>query len=56
MNEYFYELTKDLDDKEFATFAAKFRKERRIHGKERNDCNFYGEESESLVEEWLYAC
>ena len=56
MNEYFYEMTKDLDNKEFANIFARYRKERRIHERERNDCNFYSEESENFIEDGLYAC
>lgn len=56
MNEYLYELTKDLDNNEFTRTFARFRKERRIHERERNNCNLYSEAGESLVEEWLYGC
>lgn len=56
MNEYFYEMTKELSNKEFLDFYSKRRKEKRLHGKERYDCDFHRKDSEEVIEEWIYAC
>lgn len=56
MNEYFYELTKDLNNREFEKVYKSYRKGNKIHGREKYSDNLHSEESESFIEDGVYAC
>ena len=56
MNEYFYEMTKDLNNREFEKVYKSYRKENKIHERERYSDNLHSEEIESFIEDGLYAC
>ena len=56
MNEYFYEMTKDLNNREFEKVYKSYRKGNKIHERERYSDNFHSKESENFIEDGLYAC
>lgn len=56
MNEYFYEMTKDLNNREFEKVYKSYRKGNKIHEREKYSDNFHSEESENFIEDGLYAC
>lgn len=56
MNEYFYEMTKDLNNREFEKVYKSYRKGNKIHERERYSDNLHGKESENFIEDGLYAC
>lgn len=56
MNEYFYEMTKSLNNREFEKVYKSYRKGNKIHERERYCDNLHGKESENFIEDGLYAC
>ena len=56
MNEYFYEMTKDLNNREFEKVYKSYRKGNKIHERERYCDNLHSEEIVSFIEDGLYAC
>ena len=56
MNEYFYEMTKDLNNREFEKVYKSYRKGNKIHERKRYSDNLHSEEIESFIEDGLYAC
>ena len=56
MNEYFYEMTKDLNNREFEKVYKSYRKGNKIHERKRYCDNLHSEEIEGFIEDGLYAC
>ena len=56
MNEYFYEMTKDLNNIEFEKVYKSYRKGNKIHERERYNYNLHSQEIEGFIEDGLYAC